>query len=253
VRAGVFPALIMTMAAAMALTAAAAETPSPGDVEQGVIDAANDFRADNGLGRLAENHVLSSDARAFAAYMARTDRFSHTADGRDAGGRAQAVGYDYCDLSENIAVEEGYPAERLARQFMTGWENSPGHRRNLLDSRVTETGVGVARAPGSIRRYFAVQVFGRPGAARYSFRVENQSNQTVGFTFEGEHHRLEPLSGLTHTTCAAGDLVFDSDTATGHLNYAVTPGATFVLSSPYKDVQIEVQRPAPPRGRPKED
>ncbi len=247
------PALVMTIAAATALSTAAAETTSPGDIEKGVIQAANDFRADNGLGRLAENQTLGSDARAFAAYMARTDRFSHTADGRDAGERAHAAGYDYCDLSENIAVEEGYSAEQLARLFMTGWENSPGHRRNLLGSTVTETGVGVARAPGSIRRYFAVQVFGRSANARYSFRVENRSEAAVGFTFEGEHHRLDPHSGLTHTTCAAGDLVFDADAGPGRLSYAMTPGATFVLSSAYKGVQIEVQRPAPAKGQPKED
>ena len=247
------PTLILTVAAAIALAATAADTTSPGDVEKGVIDAANDFRADNGLGRLAKNQALAAEARAFAAYMARTDRFSHTADDRDAGERAHAAGYDYCDLAENIAVEEGYPTERLAGLFMTGWEKSPGHRRNLLNSSVTETGVGVASAPGTIRRYFAVQVFGRPGNARYSFRVENQSDEAVGFTFEGEHHSLAPRSGLTHTTCAAGDLVFDEGIAPGTSRYAVTPGSTFVLSPMFKGVQIEVQRPVQYRGRTKEN
>src|SRR6185312_9662732 len=119
-----------------------------------------------------------------------TDRLSHTADGRDPGERARAAGYDYCDLAENIALEEGYPDERLARQFMAGWEASPGHRRNLLDDKVTETGVGVARVSGAIRRYFAVQVFGRPVSAQYSFRIENRSDLTVGYEFEGQHRVL---------------------------------------------------------------
>ncbi len=241
-------ALILSVASAIAAAAPSAETPSE-NIEHGLIAAANDFRAGSGLGRLSENPALTSEANAFAAYMARTDRFSHTADGRDSGERARAAGYDYCDLAENIAVEEGYSPERLAEQFMAGWEASPGHRRNLLNPRVTETGVGVARAPGANSRYFAVQVFGRPWTARFSFRIENQSDAVVRYLFEGESRQLPAHSIMVHTTCQAGDLTFDNAFGRGGRRFAEEPGATYLLSQTTNGVQIEIQRPARPRGR----
>ena len=87
-------------------------------------------------------------AQAFADYMARTDRYGHTADGNQPSDRAKARGYDYCIVLENIAYafnSEGFTGEKLAGQFVTGWQNSPGHRRNMLDPDVTETGVAVLK------------------------------------------------------------------------------------------------------------
>ena len=245
-------ALILATAWAIAATPAAAEMFTPESIGHSVIEAANDFRAGAGLSRLSENPALTSAASAFAAYMARTDRFSHTADGRDTGERARAAGYAYCELAENIAVEEGYSPERLARLFMDGWEASPGHRRNLLNPRVTETGVGVASAPGSIRRYFAVQVFGLPWTARFSFRIENRSDQAVGYVLEGESRELPAHSIMVHTTCQAGDLTFVG-AVIGPRRFAEEPGATYLLSQATSGVQIDVQRPAQPRGRKSQD
>lgn len=245
----------MTAAAAAIAFVAFAQAPPPAaaKVEDQVADAANAFRAEHGLAALTHNLLLAEEARSFAAYMATTGRFSHTADGREPGQRAKAAGYGYCVLAENIAFEEGLEgidAARLTRVFMSGWEASPGHRRNLLDPAVTETGVGVARAPGSGHRYLAVQVFGSPISARYRFSVENRAEQPVGYTFDAEHRRLPSHSTLVHDTCATGELIFDSEVRGEQTRFHVTPGATYVVSSAGVGLHVGVEQGArgPDRG-----
>ena len=98
-----------------------------------------------------------------------------------------------------------------------------------------------------------VQVFGRPVSAQYSFRIENRSELTVGYEFEGQHRVLPARSIMTHTTCAAGDLIFDRNDVFGSPRYAVAPGAAYVLSPAPKGVQIEVRRSAGPSDWPDQD
>ena len=249
--------VLTAVGAAIALTAfAQAPAPSTTQVEAQIADAANGFRADHGLEGLVQNRLLTEEARRFAVYLASTGRFSHTADGREPGERAKAGGYDYCELAENIAFEEdnaGIEGERLTRLFMNGWEASPGHRRNLLDPNVTETGVGVARAPGSGHRYLAVQVFGRPISARYRFSIENRADAPVGFTFDGEHREAPPRSTMVHDTCASGELAFDRDNKADETRFRVTPGATYVVSPVRLGVHIAIQRETRRTGRGDED
>ena len=251
-------ALALSGAAAAVAAAAFAQAPapSPARVESGILDAGNGFRADNGLAALASNPILADEARRFAAYLAFTGRFSHTADGREPGARAKASGYDYCELAENIALEEdssGFTAPRLARLFMAGWEASPGHRRNLLDPNVTETGVGLARAPGSSNRYLAVQVFGRPISDRYRFRIENHAQASIGYSFDGQHRSLAPRSTLIHDTCTTGELEFDDDIKADPARFRVTRAATYVVSPAPFGVHIDIQRETRGAGRGDED
>ena len=246
--------ILISIAAAIAFAALASQfpPPEPAQVEAGIFEAANGFRAENRLGVLTRNAALNAEARRFAEYLARTNTFSHTADGREPSDRAQEAGYDYCDLAENLASEadsSGVGLERLVRLMMAGWEASPGHRRNLLDPMATETGVGVARAPGSDQKYVAVQVFGLPASARFSFSVDNQSDEMVGYVFDGQRHSLQPRSTLVTSTCAVGELVFDHGVGARDRRYPVRPGAAYVLSSAPEGVQIEVRRAARPRGR----
>ena len=243
-------AFALTLAATAVAVAALAQgpVPSPDRVEEGVLKAANDFRADNHLKPLRPNAALAAEARAFAQYLARTGGFSHTADGRDPGERAQAAGYAYCALAENIAYESSsasFGEGRLVRLFMSGWEASPGHRRNLLDSSLAESGVGVASAAGPEQKYVAVHVFGLPITARYSFAIRNASQVTLGYRLGGEHRLLRPRETIVHTTCDAAELVFDGD-GPGARRFPAEAGATYVLSQAPKGVQIEVLPEARP-------
>ncbi len=241
--------------AAIALTAAAASpAPSPEAMEDRILAAANAFRADNHLAPLRSDPILAGQARAFAEYLARTGKFSHTADGRDPGQRARAAGYDYCDLAENIAFasdDSGFEENRLVRVFMNGWEHSPGHRRNLLDPEAVQTGVGVARTPGEVQTYLAVEEFGRPASMRYSFSVVNGSDAPAAYDFGGEHHVLPPYATLTENTCATGDIAF-GHVAGAPSRYAAEPGARYVLSRSPGGVQVAVaaERRRPSGARP---
>ena len=164
----------LALGASMALLACAqADTPraatvtrdgqQASDAPQRVVALVNDLRARNGVATVARDSRLDAAADALAAYMARTGRLDHNADGSSARDRVQQRGYAFCKVSENIAFEyssRGFSVDGLARNFVGGWSESATHRTNMLDPVVTQTGVAVARnAKGE---YYGVQVFGRP-------------------------------------------------------------------------------------------
>src|SRR5207248_10434675 len=139
-----------------------AHKPDLAEVEKLVVSYSNEFRKHQGRRPLKVNDKLGKAAHDFADFMARTDKFSHTADGKQPSQRVSESGYAWCAVAENIAWEynsEGFTTERLARELVEGWKHSPEHRRNLLDPDVTEIGVAVAFGKAS-GRYYGVQDFG---------------------------------------------------------------------------------------------
>jgi len=166
-RARLFGYGLFRLACAMPLAAAA--QPDIARVEALVVDGTNEFRRHERLDAVRRNAHLAEAAREFAAYMARTGKFDHDADGRTPSQRAIAHGYPFCFIAENISYEynsRDFDTGDLARRFVEGWKASPGHRRNMLRSEVTETAVAVARATASgAPRYYAVQLFGLPRTA----------------------------------------------------------------------------------------
>lgn len=143
--------------------------PDIARVEALVVDRTNEFRRHEHVDPVRRNARLAEAAREFAAYMARTGKFDHDADGRTPSQRALAHGYPFCFIAENISYEyhsRDFETGDLARRFVEGWKRSPGHRRNMLKAEVTETAVAVARAAASgAPRYYAVQLFGLPRPA----------------------------------------------------------------------------------------
>ena len=72
--------------------------------------------------------------------MATNNYFEHESlDGREVSDRAEAQGYDYRTVGENIAV-----GQRDVAEVMQGWMDSPGHRENILRTEYTHLGSGVA-------------------------------------------------------------------------------------------------------------
>ncbi|HEX6963848.1 MAG TPA: CAP domain-containing protein, partial [Lacipirellula sp.] len=117
-----------------------------------IVEQTNAFRQSENLEPVAVNAELEAAAQYFAQYMARTDTYGHTADGNRPAGRATRFGYEYCLVSENIAYQYsslGFETEELATRLTTGWKESPGHRKNMLEPAVTETGVAVAQSPNT--------------------------------------------------------------------------------------------------------
>jgi len=187
----------------LAADAGAVTRPDLAGVNRLVVDQTNQFRRAEGRNATVPNAQLTASAREFAEFMARTDRYGHEADGREPAQRAKAHGYDYCMVAENIAYEyssAGFSTQELAQGLVDGWKQSPGHRRNMLDSGATETGVAIAQSPRS-ERYYAVQLFGRPHALRIKFRVANRSPQQVSYELGGRTYQLPPNVTRTHEQC----------------------------------------------------
>ena len=175
-------------------------------IEQGT----NQFRAEQGAGRVAADATLERAARGLADFMARTDKYGHDADGSSVSQRVRRAGYDSCMVSENIALHynsEGVATANLARIYVQGWKDSPGHRRNMLDPGATDLGVAVARSPTS-GRYYAVQVFARPRARAVEFRVTNASKAAAEYSVDGRGYTVRPGEARIHTVCSSEDVSF---------------------------------------------
>jgi uncharacterized protein YkwD len=106
----------------------------------------NNRRAVRGLPRLRLNRKLSKAAFWHSHDMVRRNYFGHVSGaGRDVVDRLYMSGYlggrFSWTVGENLAWGSGSfgsPAHIVER-----WMNSPGHRRNILDSRFREIGIGV--------------------------------------------------------------------------------------------------------------
>lgn len=103
-----------------------------------VIDLLNKERAAAGCPALIPNAVLTQVAQAHSQDMAENDFFDHAgSDGRSSFQRMRDAGYDYARAAENLAAGVDTPAEAVAV-----WMRSPGHRANILNCQLRETGVG---------------------------------------------------------------------------------------------------------------
>ena len=168
----------------------------------------NEFRAGQRLAPTKANPQLTDAAHDFAAFMARTDRYGHDADGRSPADRAQARGYAYCALAENIAFVSnpaGTSTEALVETVVEGWKQSPNHRRNMLVPEVVDTAVALAQSPTS-QRYYAVQLFGRPRSAMLHFSVVNATANLLRYRLAGQSFDLPPGATRNHEQCRAGPL-----------------------------------------------
>ena len=183
-------------------------TPDVTKARRWIVEQTNAFRKEEGRDVLDRNQRLDATAQDFAEYMAKTDRYGHTADGRSFPERAERHEYESCLLAENIAYQfatEGFTTETLAEQFVQGWIKSPGHRENMLKEHVTEIGVGIAGSD-STGIYYAVQLFGRPRAAAVAFAVENETSQSVRYALGERHFTLPARYRREHQLCVPASL-----------------------------------------------
>ncbi len=104
----------------------------------GVGSLLNAQRAENGLGPVVPNAQLAAAAQAHAQDMVQRRYFAHEApNGTTSAARAQAQGYCYRSIAENIA--SGQPSIEVV---VSAWMGSPSHRRNILSSNAREFGLG---------------------------------------------------------------------------------------------------------------
>ena len=179
--------------------------------EIAIVEQTNAFRASNKLDTVRAAPALTKAAREFASFLSSSTLFSHEADGRRPIDRIKAAGYSPCATAENLAWHSdprGFDTLQRATAMVEGWKNSPGHRKNLLMDHATEMGVAIIKARRE-EKYFAVQLFGRPDALKYSFSVENMSTREVVYRVAGETTRIAPRQIVTHTACTPADIAID--------------------------------------------
>jgi uncharacterized protein YkwD len=109
----------------------------------------NNRRSARGLPRLRLNRKLSKAAVWHTHDMVRRSYFAHVSQrGRDVVDRLYGARYLGGRFSwrvgENLAWGSG--SRGTPREIVRAWMNSPGHRRNMLDGRFREVGIGVIAA-----------------------------------------------------------------------------------------------------------
>jgi len=175
-------------------------------VEQAIIQRTNEFRESNELSAVKPDESMTQAAEKFAAFMARTSKYGHHADGTTPAERAEAAGYNYCVVRENIAYRTNsgeVTAKSLTDVFVQGWIDSPPHRENMLADYVIDTGVAVATTDNVT--FYAVQMFGRPRSAAFQMKLTNESgeSQTIVFRANDQQDEVEltPRTIVTMTRC----------------------------------------------------
>jgi hypothetical protein len=218
-----------------------ATLPDLPKTEIAIVEMTNAFRKEMRLAEVKPNAALTAAARAFAEYLARTGAFAHEADGRQPAQRAEAAGYRYCSIAENLAMNldsRGFETRALAQEAVEGWKRSPGHRANMLQTAATEVGVAVARAPGPDPKFISVQLFGRPEALKVEFRIENAVGTPVRYALGEEAHTLPVRTIVTHTSCDPGVLTFDKAGAAAQ-RFEPRNGDRFVVRAKGEGVVVE--------------
>ncbi len=130
--------------------------------ETQLLELSNAARAKAGLPALCLSAPLQQAAQAHAQDMARNNYFSHIGrNGSDVGSRAQAAGYAYQFIGENIAA--GY--DNAPATFQT-WMDSPAHQANILSPDFSEVGFAYMGHPDSDYQDYWVQVLGKPLSAQ---------------------------------------------------------------------------------------
>lgn len=128
-------------------------TPKPSPTREApvagsaILGGTNAARADAGLPGLSVSSCLAGMAQQHADRLAAARSLHH----QDLGGVMSGCGMS--TAGENVAMNYNGPAAMVNQ-----WLESPGHRANLLSSRFSLIGVGVAQA--SDGSWYGVQVFG---------------------------------------------------------------------------------------------
>ncbi len=139
------------VASAAATCSGRSETVDQARRVHALVCLVNNARAVHGLRRLRSNASSTLAAGRFAKDMVKRTYFNHMSPGGSTPvSRVRAAGYKGRRIGETIAWAIGSGATPAAT--VHGWLHSPPHRRILLDRRMRDLGVGLARgAPVKIR------------------------------------------------------------------------------------------------------
>lgn len=154
------------------------EQPAQTDVaaaKQDIIDYTNALRCENGVDALRVNNRLMQAAQVRADEMAAHTVYSHT---RPNGGKFNTV-TDCPYMAENIhrIADWVLSDQTLAERAVADWSASATHNKNMVNPKLSEIGVGLARGVNDTGDpcWYCVQLFLYDG---YSItRVDTPTNK----------------------------------------------------------------------------
>jgi uncharacterized protein YkwD len=121
-------------------------------------DLVNAFRRQNGLRPLKLQPALTEAARAHSRDLAKWDRISHFgSDGSNPWDRVKRAGYNARLAAENVGT-----GQATLDEVMTGWEASPGHKKNLLIPDAEHMGIALVQDPKTEFKTFWTLVIASP-------------------------------------------------------------------------------------------
>jgi uncharacterized protein YkwD len=119
-------------------------------------EAINSYRKSKGLKPLKLDAELTTAARAHANDLAKWDRISHYgSDGSNPWDRVKRAGYNAKLAAENVGTGQASFAEVLK-----GWQDSPGHNKNLLQAEAQHMGIALVQDPKTEFKTFWTLVIG---------------------------------------------------------------------------------------------
>jgi uncharacterized protein YkwD len=121
-------------------------------------DIINAYRKQHGLKPLKLNPELTEAAEAHSRDLAKWDRISHYgSDGSNPWDRVKRAGYNPRLTAENVGT-----GQIDFKEVMRGWEESPGHNKNLLTPDAQQMGIALVRDPKTEFKSFWTLVVGSP-------------------------------------------------------------------------------------------
>lgn len=141
--------------------AASSDTKNLDTVKQEIVDLTNDIRRENSLKALQTDDLLMQAAQVRADEIASSGVYSHTRP----NGKPFYTVTDCPYSAENIdCVMDLYLTQQnkgLAETAVYDWRISEGHLKNMLNSRVSAVGVGIAKGTDAngMESWYCVQLF----------------------------------------------------------------------------------------------
>jgi uncharacterized protein YkwD len=121
-------------------------------------DMINAYRKKHGLKALSLSPELTEAAKEHSRDLAKWDRISHYgSDGSNPWDRVKRTGYNAKLTAENVGT-----GQINFKEVLRGWEESPGHNKNLLTPDARNMGIALVRDPKTEFKSFWTLVIAAP-------------------------------------------------------------------------------------------
>lgn len=173
--------------------------PTADSLVKSLIEAHNEERAAADLPPLERNEQLEAAAEAHARDMAENEMMSHEgSDKSEPAERVERAGYHYRETAENVAR-----GQRTVGEVITGWMESPKHKKNILGP---YSEIGVARVKSKRGESYWCAVFGRPWP---SLTAEKATAELIELLNREREKAKKPLLTVNEDVQAAAQAYAD--------------------------------------------